>query len=225
MRNLVVLALVALGLLVAAPTGFAAAGGNGKDNDTHVQLLAFNDFHGNLQANTPGTITYCCEMDTNPAVNKPVAVRRNAGGIEFFGTLVKSLRDRNSNTITVGAGDMIGASPLISGLFHDEPTVEALNALGLQITGVGNHEFDEGLQELYRMQYGGCVAADATTCATGPFSGALYRYLAANVFFAGTNNTVFPPYKIVKVDNAKIAFIGFELADLRHEPLAASRAH
>src|ERR1700712_3114739 len=104
MRKLTVLAAVTLGLLVAAPTGFAASGGNGngKDKDTHVQLLAINDFHGNLQANTPGTITYCCEMDTNPAVNKPVAVRRNAGGIEYLGTLVKNLRDRNSNTITVG---------------------------------------------------------------------------------------------------------------------------
>jgi 5'-nucleotidase len=214
MRNLVALAAVTLGLLVAAPTGFAAGSDNGKDKnkDTHVQLLAINDFHGNLQANTPGTLTYCCEMDTNPAVNKPVAVRRNTGGIEYLGTLVKNLRDRNSNTITVGAGDMIGASPLISGLFHDEPTVESLNALGLQVTGVGNHEFDEGLQELYRMQYGGCVASDATTCATGSrFSGADYRYLAANVFFAGTNHTVFPPYKIAKVDNAKIAFIGLTL--------------
>jgi 5'-nucleotidase len=137
-----------------------------------------------------------------------VVVTRPAGGVEYLATLVKQLRDRNSNTITVGAGDMIGASPLISGLFHDEPAVEALNALGLQVTGVGNHEFDEGIQELYRMQYGGCVASDPTTCAAGPFGGALYRYLAANVFFAGTNNTVFPPYKIVKVDNAKIAFIG-----------------
>jgi 5'-nucleotidase len=58
------------------------------------------------------------------------------------------------------------------------------------------------------MQYGGCVASDPTTCAGGPFGGALYRYLAANVFFAGTDTTVFPPYKLVKIDNAKIAFIG-----------------
>jgi 5'-nucleotidase len=204
MRKLVLLLAAACFLLLAAP----AFAGN-KDNDTHVQLLAINDFHGNLQPNTPGTIRYCCEKDTNPAVNRDVVVTRPAGGIEYLATLVKSLRDRNSNTITVGAGDMIGASPLISGLFHDEPSVEALNALGLEVTGVGNHEFDEGLHELYRMQYGGCVASDPTTCATGtPFSGALYRYLAANVFFEGTNTTIFPPYKVVKVDNAKIAFIG-----------------
>ena len=204
MRKVLTVLVAACSLLLAAP----AFAGNGKDNDTHVQLLAINDFHGNLQPNTPGTIRYCCEMDTNPAVHRPVVVTRPAGGIEYLGTLVKNLRDRNSNTLTVGAGDMIGASPLISGLFHDEPAVEALNALGLQVTGVGNHEFDEGIQELYRMQYGGCVASDPTTCAAGPFGGALYRYLAANVFFSGTDQTVFPPYKIVKVDNAKIGFIG-----------------
>ncbi len=207
--------LLGLLLVVAVPVASADDGhgdkDRGKDKSTHVQLLAINDFHGHLQANTPGTITYCCELDTNPAVNKPVAVRRSAGGIEYLGTLVKQLRDHNSNTITVGAGDLIGASPLISGLFHDEPAIQAMNALGLQVTGVGNHEFDEGLKELYRMQFGGCVAADPTTCATGRFGGALFRYLAANVFFAGTNHTIFPPYKIVKVDNAKIAFIGLTL--------------
>jgi 5'-nucleotidase len=207
MRKLLLVAAAALSLLLAAPA-VAANGPKQKDNDTHVQLLAINDFHGNLQPNTPGTIRYCCELDTNPTVNRPVVVTRPAGGIEYLATLVKNLRDRNSNTLTVGAGDMIGASPLISGLFHDEPAVEALNALGLEVTGVGNHEFDEGIQELYRMQYGGCVPSDPTTCAGGHFDGALYRYLAANVFFSGTNQTIFPPYKIEKVDNAKIAFIG-----------------
>src|SRR3954452_7671726 len=117
-----VVALLAAALIVA-PSAFAANGPKDKDNDTHVQLLAINDFHGNLQPNTPGTTRYCCEMDTNPTVNRPVVVTRPTGGIEYLATLVKSLRDRNSNTITVGAGDMIGASPLISGLFHDEPSV------------------------------------------------------------------------------------------------------
>ena len=86
-----------------------------------------------------------------------------------------------------------------------------MNALGLEVTGVGNHEFDEGLKELYRMQNGGCHP-DATACAGRrpvpvPFSG----YLAANVLFAGTDHTICPPYEIEKVDNAKIAFIGLTL--------------
>jgi 5'-nucleotidase len=205
-KRFVVLLAAAVALLIAAPMSYAAP--PQKDNDTHVQLLAINDFHGHLEPNTPGTIRYCCETDTNPAVGRDVVVTRPAGGVAYLATLVKQLRDRNSDTITVGAGDMIGASPLVSGLFHDEPAVEALNALGLQVTGVGNHEFDEGIKELYRMQYGGCVPTDPTTCAAGPFGGALYRYLAANVFFKGTNTTIFPPYKLVKADNAKIAFIG-----------------
>ncbi|HET8528598.1 MAG TPA: bifunctional metallophosphatase/5'-nucleotidase [Gaiellaceae bacterium] len=209
MRRWLVFAAALVALLLCAPA-FADPGngkGTNKDNDTHVQLLAINDFHGHIQPSTPGTIRY---VDRD-ASGKLVDVNAPAGGVEYLSTLLKQLRDRNSNTITVGAGDMIGASPLVSGLFHDEPTVEALNALGLQVTGVGNHEFDEGIDELYRMQNGGCVASDPTTCAGGPFGGALYRYLAANVVFSGTDQTIFPPYKLVKIDNAKIAFIGLTL--------------
>ena len=207
-----VLVLLAAALMLA-PNALAANGPKNKDNDTHVQLLAINDFHGHLEPSTPGTIRYCCEFDANPAVNRNVVVTRPAGGVEYLATEIKSLREKNTNTITVGAGDMIGASPLLSGLFHDEPSVEALNALGLQVTGVGNHEFDEGLNELYRMQFGGCTS-DTTTCALmrnnlgGPFGGALYKYLAANVFMTGSDTPILPPYQIAKVDNAKIAFIG-----------------
>src|SRR5918912_1733631 len=153
---------------------------NGKNDDLHVQLLAFNDFHGHLEPNTPGTIRYCCEFDNNAAVKRNVVVSRPAGGVEYLAALVKSLRDRNTNTITVGAGDQIGASPLLSGLFHDEPSIEALNALGLDVSGVGNHEFDEGLNELYRMRYGGCLAPGDFSCMTGtPFAGSMFEYLAA----------------------------------------------
>ena len=210
-RRLLTLAVLLVGLLAAVPMAVAAP--DPKDKDTHVQLLAINDFHGHLQPNTPGTIRYCCEFDTNPAVNRNVVVTRAAGGVEYLATLVKSLREQNSNTITVSAGDTIGASPLVSGLFHDEPAIEAMNALGLQVNGVGNHEFDEGLAELYRMQNGGCTT-DTTTCALwrnslGPqFGGALFQYLAANVFMTGSTTPILPPFQVVKVDNAKIAFIG-----------------
>src|SRR4051794_38741164 len=107
MRKLIVLLTAALALLVAAPSSFAA---QPKDNDTHVQLLAINDFHGHLEPSTPGTIRYCCELDTKSGTATPVVVTRPAGGVEYLATLVKQLRDRNSDTITVGAGDMIGAS-------------------------------------------------------------------------------------------------------------------
>jgi 5'-nucleotidase len=204
-------ALIAAALLLVPAA--LAEGPKKKDNDTHVQLLAINDFHGHLEPNTPGTIRYCCEFDANPTVNRNVVVTRAAGGVEYLSALVKSLRDRNSNTITVGAGDQIGASPLLSGLFHDEPAIEALNAMGLDVSGVGNHEFDEGLAELYRMQFGGCTA-DTTTCALwrnnlgSPFGGSLFQYLAANVFMTGSDTPILPAYEIEKVDNAKIAFIG-----------------
>ena len=120
------------------------------DKETYVQLLAINDLHGNLAANTPGTIqTGCCNPVLTAGVQTGWAQQTvPAGGIEYLATHIKALRLTNANTITVGAGDLIGASPLVSALFHDEPTIEAMNAIGLDVTGVGNHEFDEGIDEL-----------------------------------------------------------------------------
>jgi 5'-nucleotidase len=211
---------VVLVLLSALP-GAASAGQRERDRDgdrgkdTTVQLLAINDLHGHLAPNTPGTIQVgCC----NPVISNGTQTGWTqktvpAGGIAYLATHMRTLRAANPNTITVGAGDLIGASPLVSALFHDEPTIEALNAMGLDVTGVGNHEFDEGLGELRRMQYGnqhggdGCHPVDGCQDGT-PFGGSLFQYLAANVFIAGTNRTILPPYEIRKVGNAKIAFIG-----------------
>jgi 5'-nucleotidase len=210
MRRIAVLvSLVAAALALAAPEAFAAEGPKEKDNDTYVQLLAINDLHGHLAPNTPGTIqTGCCVA--NSANTAWVQRTVPAGGVEYLATHIKALRTQNSNTLTVGAGDMIGASPLTSALFHDEPAIEALNALGLDVSGVGNHEFDEGVPELLRMQFGGCHPVDG--CQDGdPFAGAFFQYLAANVFYAGTDETILPEYEIRKIDNAKIAFIGLTL--------------
>jgi 5'-nucleotidase len=198
-RRLTAVAVLALGLFVAAPA-VAANGPKQKDNDTHVQLLAINDFHGNLEppAGSSGRIA------VGPTQNV------DAGGVEYLATWMKTLRAQNPNTFEVGAGDLIGASPLISGLFHDEPTIEAMNALGLDVTSVGNHEFDEGIDELQRMQNGGCTS-DPTTCVAGPFGGALFQYLAANVVRESNGQTIFPGAKVYKVGNAKIAFLGLTL--------------
>jgi 5'-nucleotidase len=204
-RRLAALGAAVLFLLALAQAAFGAPGG--EDKDTLVQLLAINDFHGNLQppAGSSGRIA-----------TGPGGQTVNAGGVEYLSTWIKSLRTANPNTLTVGAGDIIGASPLISGLFHDEPTIEAMNVLGLDVTGVGNHEFDEGIDELLRMQFGnqlggnGCHPVDGCQDGT-PFGGSLFQYLAANVFYEGTQNTIFPPYEIHKVGNAKIAFIGLTL--------------
>jgi 5'-nucleotidase len=193
-------ALVALVAALWTSSASASFSPSGKApwRDVAVQLLAINDFHGHLQPNTPGTIRI------SPTTVVP------AGGVEYLATHIKALRTANTNTLTVGAGDLIGASPLISGLFHDEPAIEAMNAIGLDVSGVGNHEFDEGVSELLRMQYGGCHPVDG--CQEGdPFGGALFRYLAANVYYEGTDDTILPSYEVHSVDGVKIAFIGLTL--------------
>jgi 5'-nucleotidase len=204
-------ALALAALAVAVPSASAKA----KD-DTRVQLLAINDLHGHLAPDTPGTIQVgCCNPVRNTAGAQTGWTQKTvpAGGIAYLATHMKALRKQNPKTIKVGAGDLIGASPLVSGLFHDEPVIEALNVIGLDVSGVGNHEFDEGIDELHRMQFGnqhggdGCHPVDGCQAGT-PFGGSLFQYLAANVFFAGTNKTVLPPYEVRRVGGAKIAFIG-----------------
>jgi 5'-nucleotidase len=164
-----------------------------------VQLLSINDFHGNLAP--PGTLTL------------PGGQRVPAGGAEYLATHVKQLTANNpKRTLLVSAGDNIGASPLVSGLFHDEPTVEALSKMGLDVSTVGNHEFDEGTDELLRMQNGGCHPVDGCQDGTG-FAGARFRYLSANVVRDDTGRTLFPPYAIKRLHGVKVGFIGVVLKD------------
>src|SRR5215212_430139 len=209
MKRAVAAAMIAVAALFVAPSATAGRGGVGaKDNDTRLQILAINDFHGHVEPNTPGTIQI--GQSKNPTTGAIVNQVVPAGGAEYLATHMKALRTTNSNTITVGSGDLIGASPLLSGLFHDEPAIESLNEVGIDVSGVGNHEFDEGLGEVYRMMNGGCHPVDGCQDGT-PFLGSVFGYLAANVFFAGTNDTILPPYEVRKVGNAKIAFIGMKL--------------
>ncbi|MFN5527680.1 bifunctional metallophosphatase/5'-nucleotidase, partial [Bradyrhizobium sp.] len=125
-------------------------------------------------------------------------------------SLVKLLSDGQPNTIFVSAGDLIGASPFLSAMFHDEPTIEAMSEMGLALSAVGNHEFDEGKDELLRMQNGGCHPTEGCR---GPqrFTGAKFHYLAASTFLAGTDKTVFPPYEIRTFEDIPVAFIGLTL--------------
>ena len=133
-----------------------------------------------------------------------------AGGAEHMATLVSQLRDGHRNTIFVAAGDLIGASPFLSAMFHDEPTIEALSMMGLTISAVGNHEFDEGKDELLRMQNGGCHPVDECQ-GPHPFAGAKFRYLAASTFEKSTGKTVLPAYEIREFDGIPVAFIGLTL--------------
>ena len=183
-----------------------------KVKDLKVRLFAINDFHGQLEK-VPSTSSGGRVGDIP------------AGGMEYLSTRLDQLRalaaDQNvDKTFTVAAGDLIGATPLLSAAFHDEPTIEAMNEIGLQITSVGNHEFDEGYKELKRMQKGGCLndgdgADNQNSCPdpANPFKGADFKYLAANVKFENTNKPIFAPYKIKKVKGKKVAFIGMTLED------------
>src|SRR5215217_1228895 len=188
--------LVAVLILLVTAVGTAGAKPAGPIS---VQILAVNDFHGNLEPplGSSGRIT----TSTGTV---------NAGGAEYLATHINSLRATNPNTVVVSAGDLIGASPLLSALFHDEPTIEAFNAIGLDFNAVGNHEFDEGWHELVRMQEGGCHPVDG--CLDGDdFAGANFQFLAANVVRKDNGKTIFPAYKIRSFDTAKIAFIGMTL--------------
>jgi 5'-nucleotidase len=220
MKKVVALTL-ALTALLALPAAAPAKKAKHHPRNTHVQLLAINDLHGHLAPDTPGTIQVgCCKPATNSSGVQTGWTQHTvpAGGIAYLATHVKALRGTNPNTLTVGAGDLIGASPLVSALFHDEPTIEALNSIGMDVSGVGNHEFDEGLDELYRMRYGnqrggnGCHPVDGCQDGT-PFGGSNFPYLAANVFFEGTDRTILPPYEIRKAGKTKIAFIGLTFED------------
>jgi 5'-nucleotidase len=173
-----------------------------KPKDVKVQLLSFNDFHGNLQTSTTGGIRV--DPPTTPATFKP------AGGAAILATYLRELRRDPRNSLTVAAGDLIGGSPLLSALYHDEPTIEAMNLLGLSVSSVGNHEFDEGAAELKRMQRGGCHPTDGCQDGTG-FDGARFRYLAANVIKKTNGKPFFPPYAIRRVQGKKIGFIGMTL--------------
>ena len=190
---------------VAPPAGADRPAGKPAPATVEVQLLAINDFHGNLEA-TDG-------LRLNPATGggssrDPEAVL--AGGVEYLASHIRSLESTNPNTAVVAAGDIIGASPLLSALFHDEPTIEAMNLIGLDAAGVGNHEFDEGAAELRRMQTGGCHPTDG--CADGDgFAGAEFPFLAANVVDAETGEPFFAPYVIRNYQGAKVAFVGMTL--------------
>ena len=151
-----------------------------------VQLLALNDFHGALEE--PGGSGGRIRTDA-------AGTTVDAGGAEYLATQLAELAEeqKKNNTITVAAGDLIGASPLLSAAFHDEPTIESLGLAGLDYASVGNHEFDEGADELLRIQNGGCHPVDG--CADGtPYEGADFQYLSANAFRTATGEPLLPPY-------------------------------
>ncbi|MFF9865468.1 bifunctional metallophosphatase/5'-nucleotidase [Streptomyces sp. NPDC013953] len=200
--------LATAGAMVAAlPAGAddrgQPAAGHGRTVD--VQLLSFNDLHGNLEppAGSSGQVTRTHPDGTTTKID--------AGGVEYLATHLREARKGNRYSVTAAAGDMIGGSPLLSGLFHDEPTVEALNKLKLDVSSVGNHEFDEGAKELARMQDGGCHPTAGCFEEGKTFRGAKFPYLAANVTHEKTGKPILDPYFVWERGGVKIGFIGVTL--------------
>lgn len=204
-RTLVRLAapLVLAVAVAACRPGWPGGGGGGGGGGHHrpppveVQVLGINDFHGNLEP---------------PAGSSGRIEGIDAGGAAYLASHVAALEATNPrNTVVVSAGDLVGASPLLSALFHDEPTVEAMNAIGLDINAVGNHEFDEGTDELLRLQEGGCHPVDGCLDGDG-FAGADFEFLAANVVSEATGDPLFPAVSVQRFQaGTKVAFIGMTL--------------
>ena len=186
---IVVLTIIVSSTVLAAPPPNNGVGDE-NSREVNLQILAINDFHGNIATSSSGF--------------------GGTGRADFLAANIQAAEEGADNSIFVSAGDLIGASPLISALFHDEPTIEAMNLIGLDINAVGNHEFDEGPAELLRMQYGGSHPVDGDLDGD-PFLGADFEFLAANVVVDATGDTIFPPYTIRNYQGVKVAFIGMTL--------------
>jgi 5'-nucleotidase len=185
MKHRIGAAAAALLAALLAAAAFGGSAGARTDAVVHVQILSFNDFHGNLEP---------------PTGSSGRVGTTDAGGVSYLATHLKSLAAQNPNSIVVSAGDNIGASPLTSALFHDEPTIDALNAMNVKLASVGNHEFDEGVAELKRIQKGGCNPTDG--CKFEPsYVGAKFPYLSANVVVDPTKAQL----AAVTASNAKLA--------------------
>ena len=188
-------------LIGLGPAALAEADGGS------VQILAVNDFHGNLDAlaGVAGSLIRRDDSGQQQSVQ--------AGGIARMATLVKQARQGQPRSVTVGAGDLIGGSPLMSASYHDEPTVHALEALGLEVSSVGNHEFDEGRDELVRITKGGCHPVDGCSEPGVEYPGAKFEYLAANVVDTRKDRPVLRPYWVKNFSGTKIGFIGLTTRD------------
>ena len=180
---LVVLLATLFGVASVLPTEAA------KVHRVEVQLLAVNDFHGVL--------------DSGVSSGRPV------GGAAVLTSYLSQWRhdamQDGAESLIVGGGDLIGASPPVSGLLHDEPTIEALGLMGLKYSALGNHELNDGVTELLRLQNGGCHADGS--CVTR----SKFQYLAANVVYHDSGKPMLPPYAIEKIGGVRIGLIGISL--------------
>mgnify|MGYP000638496058 CR=1 FL=1 len=172
---------------------------------SEISIFSINDLHGHLQASNP--VPVMVSQDGKEGGTIP------AGGYAYLSSAIKAARAQKPNSILLGAGDMIGATPIGSALLKDEPVFEALNQLDLSATSLGNHEFDIGSPALMQKIRGIC---DAQGCNYPSFRGARFEYLAANVIDKQTGKPWVKPYIIRQVGDVRIAIIGALTVDTTH---------
>jgi len=182
----------------------------------NIELVTLNDFHGNLE---PSKYVW-------DSINGGGPRTIEAGGIDTIGAALQAWRRDDPQLLLVGAGDLVGASPAISSMWADEPTIGAMNLLGLRASSVGNHEFDAGRVELLRQQGGGCKSPrpDKACKYDANFGGAKFSYLAANVIDTATRKPVLPAYHVETAHGVKVAFIGTVLKSTAEAALASGIA-
>lgn len=196
----VLVVVLAVGVTVEAVTlsGRPAAGAPGFGT---VRLIALNDLHGNLEP----------PSGSSGRVTDDAGAQVEAGGAAFLAAHVAALRAQAPASVVLSTGDNVGASPLASALFRDEPTVEVLERVGVAASAAGNHEFDEGITELRRLQRGGCHPADG--CRFAPsYDGASFPILSANVTEGG--KPAIAASTVVEAGGARIGVIGATLSEL-----------
>lgn len=202
MPRILLISLAALALSVAPAQAHNRHHGHGHGHHhppkppktVDLQVLGVNDLHGNLE---------------------PTLVSgQAAGGVAYLGSYLAAAKAADpKGTIIAHAGDTVGASPLISSWFHDEPTIEATNLMDFDVGTLGNHEFDEGGTEMLRLIRGGHREdgkqfKDGTDTSDPDFPGADYPYVSANVTYADNGRYVLPPFTIVKREGIRVGIVG-----------------
>lgn len=168
-----------------------------QDEVVSLRLLALNDFHGYMEPNPL--------LTPNPAdPSKPIRVQ--AGGIAHLATLIEQLKAGHPHSLVVGAGDLIGASPLLSGLVNDEPALQAMDMIDMRVSAIGNHEFDYGQPELARLQKGGCKPRGCLL--DDPYPGIDFPFISSNILRDGDGSHAYPPTHVESVGGVRIGFIG-----------------
>ncbi|WP_447005136.1 bifunctional metallophosphatase/5'-nucleotidase [Saccharothrix isguenensis] len=202
-RSVALAVTAAAALAVTLVQGPAQADNDKPGRTVAVRLIGINDLHGNIEP----------PSGSSGRVTLSDGTQVEAGGAVFNATHIKNLQSEVRNSVIVGQGDLIGASPIVSALFHDEPTIEVLNRVGMDTTAAGNHEFDEGYQELLRMQRGGCHPVDGCQF-RDKYKGADFPILGANVTLAANDRPALPPFWVEFRDGVPIGFIGMPLKDV-----------